>query len=75
MYSLLSSNLHLHFFSSALSVKRATFEYEKGLNIEKVEQMRAMEQNLMGMAREMENLRVDVLNAETRARGNFLCCI
>ncbi|CAK7322526.1 unnamed protein product [Dovyalis caffra] len=48
---------------------RATFEYEKGLNIEKVEQMRAMEQNLIGMAREMDKLGVDVLNAKTRARA------
>lgn len=48
---------------------RATFEYEKGLNIEKVDQMRAMEQSLKGMAREMDNLRLDVLNAETRARA------
>jgi hypothetical protein len=35
-------------------VKGARFEYQKGLNIEKVEQMRAMERNLTGMAREME---------------------
>jgi hypothetical protein len=52
-------------------VKGARFEYQKGLNIEKVEQMRAMEQNLTGMAREMEKLHIDVLNADNRARGNF----
>lgn len=64
-------DLHAELENSRHELKRlrATFEYEKGLNIEKVEQMRAMEQNLMGMAREMENLRVDVLNAETRARA------
>jgi hypothetical protein len=43
-------------------VKRARSEYEKGLNIEKVVQMRAMEQNLTGM----EKLRIDVLNADNR---------
>jgi hypothetical protein len=48
-------------------VKRARSEYEKGLNIEKVVQMRAMEQNLTGM----EKLHIDVLNADNRARGNF----
>ncbi|KAH8505087.1 hypothetical protein Peur_045463 [Populus x canadensis] len=64
-------DLHAELENSRHELKRlrATFEYEKGLNIEKVEQMRAMEQNLIGMAREMENLRVDVLNAETRARA------
>lgn len=46
---------------------RATFEYEKGLNIEKVEQLQAMEQNLIGMAREVEKLHAEVLNSEKRA--------
>ncbi|CAL5376458.1 unnamed protein product [Camellia sinensis] len=46
-----------------------TFEYEKGLNMEKVEQMQAMEKNMMGMAREVEKLRAEVLNAEKRARA------
>lgn len=48
---------------------RATFEYEKGLNIEQVEQMQAMERNLVGMAGDIEKLRGDVLNAESRARA------
>ncbi|XP_061990627.1 protein FLX-like 4 isoform X3 [Rosa rugosa] len=48
---------------------RATFEYEKGRNIEQVEQMKAMEKNLMGMAGEVERLRAEVLNAEKRAQG------
>ncbi|XAR51237.1 hypothetical protein NMG60_11005803 [Bertholletia excelsa] len=48
---------------------RTTFEYEKSLNIEKVEQMQAMEKNLVGMAREMEQLRAEVLNAEKRSHG------
>lgn len=46
---------------------RTTFEYEKGLNMEKVEQMQAMEKDLVGMAREVEKLRAEVLNAEKRA--------
>ncbi|ONK70505.1 uncharacterized protein A4U43_C05F34400 [Asparagus officinalis] len=43
---------------------RATFEREKGSNIEQVEQMRAMEKNLISLAREVEKLRADVINAE-----------
>ncbi|KAM5554052.1 protein FLX-like 4 [Rosa sericea] len=48
---------------------RATFEYERGRNIEQVEQMKAMEKNLMGMAGEVERLRTEVLNAEKRAQA------
>ncbi|XP_068652453.1 protein FLX-like 4 [Aristolochia californica] len=48
---------------------RAQFEYEKGLNIEQVEQMHAMERNLISMAREVEKLRAEVLNAEKRAHA------
>ena len=57
-------------------VSSSTFEYEKGSNIEQVEQMKAMEKNLFGMAREVEKLRAEVLNAEKRALGNnFSSCI
>jgi short-subunit dehydrogenase len=53
-------------------VNSVTFEYEKGINIEQVEQLKAMEKNLIGMAREVEKLRAEVLNAEKRAAlGNF----
>ncbi|GMH16618.1 hypothetical protein Nepgr_018459 [Nepenthes gracilis] len=45
---------------------RTTFEYEKRSNIEQVEQMRAMERDMVGMAREVERLRAEVLNAERR---------
>ncbi|KAH9806173.1 transglutaminase15 [Citrus sinensis] len=38
----------------------ATFEYEKGLNIDNVEQLQAMEKNLVGMAREMEKLHAEL---------------
>ncbi|KAL2481077.1 Protein FLX-like 4 [Abeliophyllum distichum] len=46
---------------------RKTFEYEKGLNIEKVEQMKIMEKDLIGMAEEVERLRAEVLTAEKKA--------
>ncbi|CAI9782995.1 unnamed protein product [Fraxinus pennsylvanica] len=46
---------------------RKTFEYEKGLNIEKVEQMKIMEKDLIGMVEEVERLRAEVLNAEKKA--------
>ncbi|XP_010268400.1 PREDICTED: protein FLX-like 4 [Nelumbo nucifera] len=48
---------------------RAAFEYEKGLNMEQVEQMQAMDRNLVSMAREVEKLRAEVLSAENRARA------
>ena len=51
----------------------ATFEYEKGLNIDNVEQLQAMEKNLVGMAREMEKLHAEVVNAEMRGHGDFSC--
>ncbi|XVF88076.1 hypothetical protein PTKIN_Ptkin19aG0020200 [Pterospermum kingtungense] len=35
---------------------RVTFQYEKGSNIDQVQQMQAMEKNLIGMAREVEKL-------------------
>lgn len=50
----------------------ATFEYEKGINIEQVEQLKEIEKNLIGMAIEVEKLRAEVLNAENRAAlGKF----
>lgn len=48
---------------------RSTFEYEKSLNMEKVAQMELMEKDLVGMAREVERLRAEVLNAEKRANA------
>ncbi|CAK9140291.1 unnamed protein product [Ilex paraguariensis] len=51
---------------------RTTFEYEKGFNIEKVQQMQVMEKDLVAMAREVEKLRAEVFNAEKRAHApNF----
>ncbi|XP_024960721.1 protein FLX-like 4 [Cynara cardunculus var. scolymus] len=48
---------------------RSTFEYEKSLNMEKVAQMELMEKDLVGMAREVERLRAEVLNVEKRAHA------
>ncbi|KZV29592.1 protein FLX-like 4 [Dorcoceras hygrometricum] len=45
---------------------RKVFEHEKGLNIEKVEQMKIMEKDLIRMVEEVERLRTEVLNAEKR---------
>jgi len=39
--------------------------------------MKAKEKNLIAMAREVEMLRAEILNAEKRVHGNFLvllCC-
>lgn len=58
----------------ALPMQRVAFEYEKGSNIDQVERMHAMERNLISMAREVEKLRAEVLNAEKRARGMFSYC-
>ena len=51
--------------------KSSTFEYEKGLNMDQVREMQEMEKNLVALAREMEKLRAEVLNAEKRAHGKF----
>lgn len=64
------ADINLIYLSFVFWVKRITFDYEKGLNIEKVEQLKAMEPKLIGMAREVEKLHAEVLNAEKRASGN-----
>ncbi|KAL8549451.1 hypothetical protein ACS0TY_008330 [Phlomoides rotata] len=51
-----------------LADARRVYEYEKKGNSELVEQNRAMEKNLITMAREMENLRAET-SVDTRARG------
>lgn len=40
------------------------------MNIEKVEQMKNLEKDLINMAQEVERLRAEVLNAENRVSGN-----
>ncbi|XP_042052212.1 protein FLX-like 4 [Salvia splendens] len=49
---------------------RKTFEYGKCTNVEKVEQLKILERDLIGVAEEVDILRAAVLNAETRASGN-----
>ncbi|TYI94071.1 hypothetical protein E1A91_D02G177900v1 [Gossypium mustelinum] len=46
-----------------------TFQHEKESNIEQVEQMQAMEKNLIRMAKEVEKLRAEVLSAEKKMHG------
>ncbi|KAL9154656.1 hypothetical protein ABFS82_10G129900 [Erythranthe guttata] len=48
---------------------RKTFEHEKGVNTEKVEQMKTLEKDLIGLSAEVEKLRAEVLNAEMRAKA------
>ncbi|KAF4354855.1 hypothetical protein G4B88_030921 [Cannabis sativa] len=48
---------------------RDKFEYEKKLNIDEVEELRAMENKLISMAREVEKLRIQVSNAEKKAKA------
>ncbi|KAL0372615.1 UNVERIFIED_CONTAM: protein FLX-like 3 [Sesamum calycinum] len=48
---------------------RRVYEYEKKGNEELLEQNRAMEKNLIAMAREIEKLRADQASADRRARG------
>ncbi|KAL9259006.1 FLX-like 2-like protein [Drosera capensis] len=47
---------------------RSTFEHQKHENLGQVEQLRAMESGLVGMAREVERLRAAIGNAEKRVQ-------
>lgn len=51
------------------------FEHEKSKNVELVDQLNAKEKKLIAMAREVEMLRAEILNAEKRINGNFLALI
>ncbi|CAN6550247.1 unnamed protein product [Malus baccata var. baccata] len=48
---------------------RRAYEFERKANEEQVEHKQAMEKNLVSMAREIEKLRAEQLNADRRARG------
>lgn len=48
---------------------RRVYDYEKKGNEELVEQNRAMEKNLISMAREIEKLRAEQASGERRATG------
>jgi len=60
-------------------VNSDTFEYEKSKNVELVDQLKAKEKKLIGMAREVEMLRAEISNAEKRINGKSLasvgCCL
>lgn len=58
--------------TAASSLFRRVYEYEKKGNEELMEQNRAMEKNLITMAREIENLRAEQASSDRRARGIFL---
>lgn len=69
----------VHLLISVLSFPlifcRNAFEYEKKANAEQLEQRQAMEKNLVDMARDLEKLRAEAMNAEKRARlhpGNII---
>lgn len=49
---------------------RDTFEYEKSKNVELVDQLKAKEKKLIGMAREVEMLRAEISNAEKRINAD-----
>jgi len=50
----------------------SAFEHEKRINLDLVEHLQAMERNLVGMGKEVERLRAEVLNAEKRLQSNPL---
>lgn len=52
-----------------------TFDYEKSKNVELVDQLKAKEKKLIAMAREVEMLRSEILNAEKRINGKSLSLI
>lgn len=56
----------------ALEITRArtAFEMEKKKNTELLEQRQLMEKNLVSMARDVEKLRAELVNAEKKARGS-----
>ncbi|KAF5453017.1 hypothetical protein F2P56_027964 [Juglans regia] len=49
---------------------RAALDYEKKANIELMEQRQTMEKNLVSMAREVERLRAEFANADSRPWGS-----
>lgn len=57
---------------TAASLFRRVYEYEKKGNEEVMEQNRAMEKNLIAMAREIEKLRAEQASSDRRARGIFI---
>lgn len=54
-----------------LHVFRRVYEYEKKGNEELAEQNRAMEKNLIAMAREIEKLRAEQASADRRGKNQL----
>lgn len=52
-----------------LCLGRAAVEYEKKAHADNLEQSEAMEKSMISMAQEIEKLRVELANAEKRARA------
>nr|GMD24273.1 protein FLX-like 4 [Ipomoea batatas] len=50
---------------------RETFEFEKGKNVAKVEQMKLLETNVVAKATEVERLRTELLNSERRVKAIY----
>ncbi|KAJ6819988.1 putative protein FLX-like 1 [Iris pallida] len=48
---------------------RLAVEYEKKVHADNLEQSKAMEKNMLSLAREVENLRAELANTEKRARA------
>lgn len=53
----------------ACGITRRALDFEKKAHEEQAEQKDAMEKNLISMAREIEKLRAELLNAERRGHG------
>lgn len=54
---------------------RAALDYEKKANIELMEQRQTMEKNLVSMAREVERLRAEFINSDSRPWGSGIICL
>lgn len=48
---------------------RAAIEYERKMHATNLEQSQILEKNMISMAREIENLRAELVNAEECARA------
>jgi chromosome segregation ATPase len=54
---------------------RTAHDYEKKANIELMEQRQTMEKNLVSMAREVEKLRAELANVDSRPWGAGMTCL
>ncbi|GLT55094.1 hypothetical protein SLA2020_282430 [Shorea laevis] len=63
------NNLRQELTAQELMHARAALDYEKKANMELMEQRQSMEKNLVSMAREVEKLRAEFVNADSRPWG------